>query len=162
MKPRSVNMNVDSGEKTWLTPRYIIDALGPFDTDPCCPDGGMPWPTATRMITKSEDGLAQAWEGHVWLNPPYGREALPFFRQMTSYRGGVLALCLYARTRRFGKTTSSHSRQPFFIFADGFASIVKTGVSTQPRPHLLFLSHTANGQRRDFTTLFATSNCMDS
>ena len=27
-------INADSGEKTWLTPKHIIDALGDFDTDP--------------------------------------------------------------------------------------------------------------------------------
>lgn len=97
MKPRSVNMNADSGEKTWLTPRHIIDALGPFDTDPCCPDGGMPWPTARRMITKSEDGLKQEWAGRVWLNPPYGREAFPFLSRMASYTGGGIAL-VFVRT----------------------------------------------------------------
>lgn len=60
---RSVRMNVDSGEKTWLTPRWLLDKLGPFDLDPCCPDGGMPWPTAARMISKSEDSLAKDWGG---------------------------------------------------------------------------------------------------
>lgn len=49
-------MNVDTGQKTWLTPKWIIDALGPFDMDPCVPDH-MPWSTATRMVTKAEDGL---------------------------------------------------------------------------------------------------------
>lgn len=97
MKPRSVSMNADSGEKTWLTPPEIVNALGPFDTDPCCPDGGMPWRTATRMITKSEDGLSQPWFGRVWLNPPYGREALPFFKKMSSHQGGGIAL-VFART----------------------------------------------------------------
>ncbi len=97
MKPRSVNMNIDTGEKTWLTPRHIIDALGPFDTDPCVPDGGMPWRTATRMITKSEDGLKADWTGHVWLNPPYGREALPFFKRMVEHKEGGIAL-VFVRT----------------------------------------------------------------
>ena len=31
---------------TWLTPPAWIEALGPFDMDPCCPPV-MPWPTAT-------------------------------------------------------------------------------------------------------------------
>ena len=94
---KSVNMNIDTGEKSWITPKYIIDALGPFDLDPCCPDGGMPWPTAARMITKSEDGLKQEWRGRVWLNPPYGREAMPFFERMVSHRPGGIAL-VFART----------------------------------------------------------------
>ena len=27
---------------TWLTPKRIIDALGPFNLDPCTPVEGMP------------------------------------------------------------------------------------------------------------------------
>ena len=53
---RSYNMNIDTGEKTWLTPRYIIDALGPFDLDPCCPPK-MPWRTAAEMVCRPADGL---------------------------------------------------------------------------------------------------------
>ena len=95
---KSVSMNVNTGEKTWITPRYIIDALGPFDLDPCCPDGGMPWQTATRMVTKSEDGLLVNWDGkRVWLNPPYGRESIPFFTRMVLHTGGGIAL-VFART----------------------------------------------------------------
>ena len=97
MQPRSVQMNVDTGEKTWLTPPWIITRLGPFDTDPCCPDGKMPWKTAGRMITKAEDGLKQEWTGRVWLNPPYGRDALPFFRKMSNYESGGIAL-VFVRT----------------------------------------------------------------
>ena len=94
-RPRSVAMNVDTGEKTWLTPRYILSPLGRFDLDPCCPEGGMPWRTADRMVTKAEDGLRQDWEGlRVWLNPPYGREAEPFFRKMVSRSRGGGGPCL--------------------------------------------------------------------
>lgn len=45
---KSYNMNIDTGEKTWLTPPHIIEALGPFDLDPCCPPT-MPWRTATQI-----------------------------------------------------------------------------------------------------------------
>ncbi len=97
MKARMLSMNVDSGEKTWLTPKSLLDCLGAFDLDPCCPDGGMPWPTATRMVTKSEDGLSLVWRGRVWLNPPYGREAEPFFSLMCRHDGGGIGL-LFVRT----------------------------------------------------------------
>ena len=98
MRPLSVAMNADSGEKTWLTPPHIIEALGPFDLDPCCPPN-MPWQTAAQMVCRPDDGLAVDWTGkRVWLNPPYGREAIPFLRKMakTSEGGGILLI--FART----------------------------------------------------------------
>ena len=90
------NINADSGEKTWLTPKHIIDALGHFDTDPCCPPN-MPWRTADRMLTKAEDGTTAPWVGRVWLNPPYGRESRPFMERMAHHDGGGIAL-IFART----------------------------------------------------------------
>ena len=99
MKPLSVAMNADSGEKTWLTPPHIVEALGPFDLDPCCPPK-MPWRTAEQMVCRPDDGLAVDWTGkRVWCNPPYGREAVPFLRKMAenAAEGGGIAL-IFART----------------------------------------------------------------
>lgn len=89
-------MIADSGEKTWITPKRIIDALGHFDTDPCCPPN-MPWRTADRMLTKEDDGTTAPWIGRVWLNPPYGRESEPFLKRMSCHEGGGIAL-VFART----------------------------------------------------------------
>ena len=50
----------------------IVSALGPFDLDPCSPVN-RPWPTAAQHFTVRDDGLAQAWHGRVWCNPPFGR-----------------------------------------------------------------------------------------
>ncbi len=44
----------------WLTPPKIVEALGPFDLDPCSPVN-RPWPTAGRHLTIEDDGLAQDW-----------------------------------------------------------------------------------------------------
>ena len=93
---KSYNMNIDTGEKTWLTPPHIIEALGQFDLDPCCPPT-MPWRTATRMVHWPEDGLKVDWTGkRVWCNPPYGRDAVPFLRKMAENKTGVLLV--FART----------------------------------------------------------------
>lgn len=98
MNAQSINMNIDTGEKTWLTPPHIIEALGPFDLDPCCPPT-MPWRTATRMVHWPEDGLKVDWTGkRVWCNPPYGREAIPFLRKMAENRTGGGILLIFART----------------------------------------------------------------
>ena len=97
MKAQSLNMNIDTGEKTWLTPRHIIQALGPFDLDPCCPPT-MPWSTAAQMVCRPADGLAVDWRGkRVWLNPPYGRESVPFFKKMIAEKCSGIAL-VFART----------------------------------------------------------------
>ena len=84
----SYNMNIDTGEKTWLTPPHIINALGPFDLDPCCPPT-MPWRTAAQMVHWPDDGLKVDWTGkRVWCNPPYGREAMPFLGRLAVHKGG--------------------------------------------------------------------------
>ena len=115
MTPRSVSMNADSGEKTWLTPPHIIEALGPFDLDPCCPPV-MPWRTATRMVCRPDDGLAVDWRGsRVWCNPPYGRDAVPFMRKLAANRaegGGGIALI-------FARTDTSAWQDLIFPFAVG-------------------------------------------
>ncbi|MBX3579991.1 MAG: hypothetical protein KF723_22535, partial [Rhizobiaceae bacterium] len=44
-----------------ITPRFIVDATGPFDLDPCAADP-RPWDCAAANITEAEDGLATAWQ----------------------------------------------------------------------------------------------------
>lgn len=136
---RSVYMNVDTGEKTWLTPKYIVDALGPFDLDPCCPDGGMPWTTAKRMVTKSEDGLSVDWTGcRVWMNPPYGRESAPFFEKMSHHVSGggqELRSSSRGRTPPCGTTSCSRTHAPSCSFAGASGSSAGMGASGTARRH---------------------------
>lgn len=118
MTCRSISMNIDSGEKTWLTPPHIIEALGPFDLDPCCPPN-MPWQTAAQMVCRPDDGLAVDWTGkRVWLNPPYGREAIPFLRKMAkTSEGGVFCSFSRAPTHLHGKIGYFHTHTVCFFFA---------------------------------------------
>jgi hypothetical protein len=56
----------------WLTPRFILDAIEPFDLDPCAaPDPGRRT-AGTHYVLPQQDGLRLPWFGRVWLNPPYG------------------------------------------------------------------------------------------
>lgn len=58
----------------------------------------MPWRTAKRMVSMPENGLTVDWTGkRVWLNPPYGREAIPFLGRMAAH-DGVGILLIFART----------------------------------------------------------------
>lgn len=79
----------------WLTPPEILAALGPFDLDPCAPVSP-PWPMAAKTYTLQDDGLKQPWDGFVWCNPPYGREAAAWLARLAEHGNG-LAL-IFART----------------------------------------------------------------
>lgn len=58
---------------TWLTPQWIINAIGISDLDPCgWAPGGLPIvKTAQNYITEIENGLSIPWSGSVFCNPPY-------------------------------------------------------------------------------------------
>jgi hypothetical protein len=79
----------------WLTPPEIIEALGPFDLDPCSPRV-RPWPTATTHYTIEDDGLAQPWSGSVWLNPPYGPQSGKWLERLAAHNNGIALM--FART----------------------------------------------------------------
>lgn len=82
-------------KETWLTPPWIIEALGPFDLDPCTPVK-MPWKTAARRYTPEDDGLAKPWKGRVWCNPPYGRACAAWLKKMAEHDNGICLI--FART----------------------------------------------------------------
>lgn len=74
----------------WYTPPWIIDALGPFDLDPCAPSER--FYTANRSYTKQMDGLNQLWSGRVWLNPPYSNPLIGLFLRKLVLHGNGIAL----------------------------------------------------------------------
>lgn len=81
----------------WLTPPHIINALGPFDLDPCAAPEPRPWPTARRHYTKADvSGLMLPWEGRVWLNPPYGKETARWLAKLAEHGTGTALI--FART----------------------------------------------------------------
>lgn len=79
----------------WLTPRDIVESLGPFDLDPCSPVA-RPWPTARVHYTIEDDGMSKPWSGRVWLNPPYGPETGRWLAKGADH-GDTIAL-VFART----------------------------------------------------------------
>lgn len=99
---------------TWLTPPEFIEALGPFDLDPCCP-AYMPWTTATRMISLPTDGLAEKWEGRVWCNPPYGREAVKWLEKMADHGNGYSLTFARTEAKWFWNTIWMKASAVLFI-----------------------------------------------
>lgn len=89
-----------SGKDEWLTPRYITDALGPFDLDPCSPIN-RPWDTASRYYTQLDDGLFHDWEGRVWCNPPYGNETNKWMKKLAAHGNGIALIFARTETKTF-------------------------------------------------------------
>jgi hypothetical protein len=80
----------------WLTPPEIVNALGPFDFDPCAAPSPRPWDTATVHIALPTDGLAIPWAGRVFLNSPYGDKIGLWLEKMA--RHGYGTALTFART----------------------------------------------------------------
>lgn len=115
---------------TWLTPPELIwgspkdgySGLGPFDVDPCTPEEGMPWPTASRMLKPSDDGLATPWpeDAFVFMNPPFGRGQDAWMKKMANHPGGGIAL-VFARTETlwFQRFVINHPNVSALVFQQG-------------------------------------------
>jgi len=63
----------DDDDNEYATPpevwRPLDRAVDGFDVDPA--SGAEPVPIAPTRYDRDDDGLRQAWEGAVWLNPPW-------------------------------------------------------------------------------------------
>lgn len=95
------NTNTRNNDE-WLTPPYIIEALGPFDLDPCAP-ATRPWDMAKIHYCKNEDGLSLPWKGRVWLNPPYGRETFRWLARLSEHKSGIALIFARTETKGFHK-----------------------------------------------------------
>lgn len=91
---------------TWLTPLWLIQELGKFDYDPC----GFPGhKTAETICCLPSDGLSNPWHGRVWLNPPYGKEAVRWIDRLNQHGNGIALIFARLETKWI---------QPYL--ADGF------------------------------------------
>lgn len=106
-EPRGLHSRPYNGETNdWITPKHVIDALGPFDLDPCA-SVHQPWPCAERSFTYMDDGLAQSWEGRVWLNPPYGPNTGQWLRKLATHGNGIALVPGRTDTRWFREVWGS-------------------------------------------------------
>lgn len=102
----------------WLTPPEIIKALGSFDLDPCSPIN-RPWDTAERHFTVMDNGLMQRWEGRVWLNPPYSREAVSWLRRLSDHGRGTALVFARTETEWFFDTVWRSPTASGILFLEG-------------------------------------------
>jgi hypothetical protein len=81
----------------YYTPPWLFERMAiTFDIDVCAPPGGLPWIPAARSYTQVDDGLAQPWEGRVWMNPPFSNTA-QWVDRFLAHRDGVM-LCQVSKS----------------------------------------------------------------
>ncbi len=102
------------GKDEWLTPRHIVDALGPFDLDPCSPID-RPWPTAARHYTILDNGLSKPWAGRIWLNPPYGRATIHWLHRLKEHGNGIALVFARTETALFFRCIWPHASAVLFF-----------------------------------------------
>ena len=101
----------------WLTPPYILEALGSFDLDPCAGPEPRPWPTAQTHWGRDDNSLQRPWNGRVWLNPPYGPKVsiAPWLRRMAEHNCGTALIFARTETDIFFETVWKMASAVFFF-----------------------------------------------
>ncbi len=69
---------------SWCTPRWLCDALGYFDLDPCSNARSHVNAEVRYDLTRGQDGLKLEWYGSTFVNPPYS-DPLPWSQKLARY-----------------------------------------------------------------------------
>jgi phage N-6-adenine-methyltransferase len=86
----------------WWTPAEVFKNLNiKFDLDVAAPKGGVDWIPAKKYFSKDDDGLAQDWEGTVWMNPPYGISTESWLNKFVKHGDGIALVFARTDTRWF-------------------------------------------------------------
>jgi hypothetical protein len=70
---------------------------------------------AAEHYTVNDDGLAKPWRGRVWLNPPFGREAVKWLEKMRDHGNGIALIPARTETSMFYSTVWGHADGVLFI-----------------------------------------------
>lgn len=88
----------NNGNNEWYTPAEFIEAarktLGTIDLDPASSKIANETVKATKFFTAEDDGLAQIWEGNIWLNPPYSSGLIEKFADKLVHSDYTAAIVL--------------------------------------------------------------------
>jgi len=97
---------------SWITPKWLIDRLGPFDLDPCA-CSPQPWPCAAEQYT--ENGLLLPWHGLVWCNPPYGSATAAWLNRMALHNNGIALVFARTETKAFFESVWPFASSVLFL-----------------------------------------------
>jgi hypothetical protein len=89
-----------AGKDEWLTPPYIVEALGEFDLDPCSPIN-RPFDTAKKHYNELDNGLMLNWDGRVWCNPPYGDQTGIWLEKCAMHKNCIALVFARTETKMF-------------------------------------------------------------
>lgn len=98
----------------WLTPPWVLEALGPFDLDPCAPIE-RPWDIAKEHYTIEDNGLFLPWKGRVWCNPPYGQHTGHWLARCVKHNNAIALIYARTETKMFFKYVWSKCDGLLFI-----------------------------------------------
>ena len=98
----------------WITPKWLVDRLGPFDLDPCAciPQ---PWPCAAKQYAGDANGLMLPWYGLVWCNPPYGTKTGAWLNRLALHGNGIALVFARTETRMFTADVWPHASMLLFL-----------------------------------------------
>jgi len=103
-----------SGDDEWYTPAKYVElarkVLDGIDLDPASNKFAQKVVKAGKYFTADDDGLTKAWQGSVWLNPPYSRGLMGGF--VTKLRAEIAAgrtKCAILLTHNFTDTAWWHT-----------------------------------------------------
>lgn len=132
------------GQETWLTPRWLVDALdlpNVADVDPCAPPVRY-WNTARRHFNKLQDGFNRSWNpSHFyWVNPPYGAGCAAWMAKLADHGSGLLLIFARTDTKAFQDSVFAHPNTSAVFFFRGrlkFANGAGEEVGTAGAPSAL-------------------------
>lgn len=105
-------------EKIWLTPPDLVAQLGPFDLDPCF-SSPRPWDTAKQHFgpeaANGLGGLFAQWDGLVWCNPPYDREAGKWLEKCADHDRAIALIFARTETVDFHRCVWERADAVFFF-----------------------------------------------
>ena len=95
MKGQHILINLENRSDEWKTPQSLVRFINKnfkIDIDPWCSVFNV---RAKQHFTKKENGLRKAWNGNVYLNPPYSEISKWMDKAYKEHnKRGYLIICL--------------------------------------------------------------------